>query len=285
MGLSAISLFSGAGGLDLAAKWAGIRTVAYCEWEPFAQAVLIERIKDGGLHDAPIWDDVKTFDGKPFSGKVDFMLGGFPCQDLSSAGIRRGIRGGDRSSLWWEYARIIREVGPRFVFVENVSGLLVAGNLGIVLGDLADLGYDAIWFMLPACSVGAPHERERVFVIAYPSGERGNAWRKAIPKSARDMGELQLPDSKSNWRDLQFDRKDEASIWKVLARPILHRVDDGMAGRVDRLKCCGNGVVPQQAFPLLKACIEASRQMTALDALLRSDIKALAASRIGKEVK
>lgn len=127
MGLSAISLFSGAGGLDLAAKWAGIRTVAYVEWFQYAQAVLISRMRDGGLDEAPLWSDVSAFDGKPWCGKVDIVFGGFPCQDVSIAGKQVGITEGKRSGLWKEFARIIREVGPRFVLVENVTGLLMGG--------------------------------------------------------------------------------------------------------------------------------------------------------------
>ncbi len=125
----------------------------------------------GELDDAPIHDDVTTFDGRPYRGLVDIVSGGFPCQDLSFAGKRAGIIEGKRSGLWREYARIVDEVGARGVLVENVPGLLADGALGVVLGDLADLGFDAEWWRLSAADVGAPHLRQRVFVVAYRKSE------------------------------------------------------------------------------------------------------------------
>jgi DNA (cytosine-5)-methyltransferase 1 len=180
VGLSAISLFSGAGGLDIAAKWAGIRTVCYVEFDRYAQAVLMSRIRDGSLDAAPIWSDVTTFDGRPWNRKVDCVFGGFPCTDVSFAGKREcadSLVDGTRSGLWSEFARIIREVRPRFVLVENVPGLLT-GGIGDVLRDLAKMGFDAEWEVLSAAAVGAPHLRERVWIVAnsvsQPSQKRGN---------------------------------------------------------------------------------------------------------------
>src|SRR5690606_18435614 len=112
----------------------------------------------GLLAPFPIWDDVRTFDGRPWRGRVDVVSGGFPCQDISSAGKGAGIEG-ERSGMWREMARIVGEVGPRYVFVEN-SPMLVSRGLGRVLGDLAALGYDARWGVLGAIDVGAPHRRE-----------------------------------------------------------------------------------------------------------------------------
>lgn len=166
--LTNLALFAGAGGLELGArKCGGFRTVGYVERDRYAQGVLMSRIRDGRLDDGPIWDDVTTFDGRPWRGSVDVVSGGFPCQDLSYAGKRAGIIEGKRSGLWKEYARIVGEVRPRFVLVENVPGLLADGALGVVLGDLANLGFDAEWSVLSACFMGASHPRERVFIVAY----------------------------------------------------------------------------------------------------------------------
>ncbi len=123
--LTNISLFSGAGGLDLGAKLVGgFRTVAYVEYDRYAQGVLMSRMRSGDLDDAPIFEDVRTFDGRSLAGSIAVVSGGFPCQDVSHAGKRAGLKEGTRSGLWSKFARIIREVGPRFVLVENVPGLL-----------------------------------------------------------------------------------------------------------------------------------------------------------------
>ncbi len=169
--LTNLSLFSGAGGLDRGAKLVGgFKTVAYVEYDRYAQGVLMSRMRSGELDDAPIFEDVRTFDGRSLKGRVDVVSGGFPCQDVSPAGKRAGLKEGTRSGLWSEFARIIREVEPRFVLVENVRGLLsidAGGGFGTVLADLAELGFDAEWFVLSAADVGAPHLRERVWVVAY----------------------------------------------------------------------------------------------------------------------
>ena len=165
--LTNISLFSGVGGLDLGAKLVGgFKTVAYVEFDRYAQGVLMSRMRSGDLDDAPIFEDVRTFDGRSIEGRIDVVSGGFPCQDLSFAGKREGIEG-SRSGLWKEYARIVGEVRPRFVLVENVPGLLADGALGVVLGDLASMGFDAEWFVLSAAEVGSLHRRDRVWVIAH----------------------------------------------------------------------------------------------------------------------
>lgn len=169
--LTNISLFAGVGGLDLGAKIVGgFKTIAYVEYNRYAQAVLMSRMRSGGLDAAPVYDDVRAFDGRSLKGLVDVVSGGFPCQDVSTAGKRAGIKDGTRSGLWSEFARIIREVEPGFVLVENVRGLLSIDDgrgFGIVLGDLADIGYDARWFVLSAAEAGAPHLRERVWVVAW----------------------------------------------------------------------------------------------------------------------
>ena len=171
MALRAISLFSGVGGLDLSFRIASqeSRVVCYVEGEAYAASVLVARMEEGSLDKAPIWSDARTFDGFPWRGRVDIVFGGFPCQDLSLAGRGAGIYG-ERSGLWWDYVRIIREVRPKYVFVENVPPIVKRG-LRHVLGSLAEIGYDAEWGCLSADSIGAPHIRERFFLFAKKTEE------------------------------------------------------------------------------------------------------------------
>ena len=168
--MNELHLFAGAGGGILGGQLLGHSTVCAVEVEEYPRQVLLQRQRDGVLPKFPIWDDVCTFDGKPWRGTVDVICGGFPCQDISSAGKGAGIAG-NRSGLWKEYARIIDEVRPKFVFAEN-SPLLRGRGLDVVLGDLSELGYDAKWCVLGAWHVGAPHKRNRMWVLAYPNGSR-----------------------------------------------------------------------------------------------------------------
>jgi DNA (cytosine-5)-methyltransferase 1 len=165
-----LALFAGAGGGILGGHLLGWRTVCAVECDAYAAAVLAQRQNDGFLEPFPVWSDVCSFDGRPWQGIVDVVSGGFPCQDISVAGKGAGIEG-ERSGLWGEFARIIREVRPRFVFVENSPALTFRG-LGTVLGDLAALGYDAEWGVLGADDVGAPHRRKRIWILAHAAGER-----------------------------------------------------------------------------------------------------------------
>ncbi len=169
-GLRELALFAGAGGGILGGHLLGWRTICAVEHDPYAASVLCARQNDGLLPPFPIWDDVRTFDGRPWRGLVDVVSGGFPCQDISAAGKGAGI-GGERSGLWLEMARIIGEVRPRYVFVEN-SPVLTSRGLGIVLGDLAALGFDARWGVLGAADVGAPHLRERIWIRAERRAEQ-----------------------------------------------------------------------------------------------------------------
>ena len=162
--MNELALFAGAGGGILGGKLLGWRTVCAVEWEPYPASVLVARQNDGILPPFPIWDDVQTFDGKPWRGIVDVVSGGFPCQDISAAGRGAGIDG-ERSGMWREMARIIHEVRPRFAFVEN-SPMLTSRGLGTVLGDLAEMGFDAKWGVLGAADVGANHQRDRIWIVA-----------------------------------------------------------------------------------------------------------------------
>ncbi len=167
--MNELALFAGAGGGILGGKLLGWRTVCAVEWEQYPASVLCARQNDGLLPPFPIWDDVQTFDGKPWGGIVDVVSGGFPCQDISSAGKGAGIDG-ERSGMWREMARIIHEVRPRYAFVEN-SPMLTSRGLGTVLGDLASMGFDAQWGVLGAADVGANHQRDRIWIVAKWRGQ------------------------------------------------------------------------------------------------------------------
>jgi DNA (cytosine-5)-methyltransferase 1 len=171
--MNELALFAGAGGGILGGKLLGWRTVCAVEREPYAASVLVARQNDGFLPPFPIWDDVQTFDGNQWRGRIDVVSGGFPCQDISAAGKGAGIDG-ERSGMWFHMARIIGEVRPRFAFVEN-SPMLTSRGLGRVLGDLAALGYDARWGVLGAVDAGAPHRRERIWIVAESKSSRCEA--------------------------------------------------------------------------------------------------------------
>jgi DNA (cytosine-5)-methyltransferase 1 len=169
--LNELALFAGAGGGILGGHLLGWKTVCAVEWEQYPASVLCARQNDGLLPPFPIWDDVQTFDGKPWRGIVDVVSGGFPCTDISAAGKGAGIDG-EASGMWREMARIIHEVRPGYVFVEN-SPMLTSRGLGRVLGDLAAMGFDAKWGVLGAADVGAPHQRDRIWIVA--------KWRGLLP--------------------------------------------------------------------------------------------------------
>lgn len=235
--MNELALFAGAGGGILGGSLLGWRTVCAVEYEPYAAAVLVARQNDGLLPTFPIWDDVRTFDGRPWRGIVGVVSGGFPCQDISAAGKGEGI-GGSRSGLWSEMARIIGEVRPRYVFVEN-SPLLVSRGLVRVLGDLAALGFDARWGVMGAHHVGAPHKRDRCWIVAYA-----------------DIQRLAQRKSQQENDGAQFAAIERADWWQ--SEPDVGRVAHGVAARVDRLKAIGNGQVPQcaaEAWRILSADI------------------------------
>ena len=192
-GLRELALFAGAGGGILGGHLLGWRTVCAVEWEPYPACVLAARQNDGILPPFPIWDDVQTFDGRPWRGIVDVVSGGFPCQDISSAGKSAGIEG-SRSSMWKHMARIIAEVRPRFAFVEN-SPLLVGRGAAMVIGDLAEMGYDAQWCVVSASDCGAPHQRDRFWLVAYPN----SAQRQGDKRPIRDFKERANTSQQSWW--------------------------------------------------------------------------------------
>jgi len=162
--MNELHLFAGAGGGILGGQLLGHRCVCAVEREPYAQAVLVARQNDGTFPPFPIWDDVCTFDGKPWRGIADVVCGGFPCQDISVAGNGAGLDG-ERSGLWSQMARIIGEVRPRYAFIEN-SPALVTRGLDRVLCDIAAMGFDARWGVVSAADTGAAHKRERIWILA-----------------------------------------------------------------------------------------------------------------------
>lgn len=226
--LNLLSLFAGIGGFELGLERSGgFRTVAQCEIDPYCNKVLAKH-----------WPEVKRYgDIRELTAArlaadgitVDAICGGFPCQDISNAGKCAGIEG-ERSGLWSEYARLVGELRPRVVFVENVSALLGRG-LGRVLGDLAALGYDAVWHCIPAGNIGAPHERDRLWIVAYLDAT-GFPIGPIITRVARRQignNEWQVSALRAEWP----------------SEPALGRVADGVPGRVDRIAALGNAVVPQ----------------------------------------
>lgn len=162
--MNELALFAGSGGGILGGHLLGWRTVCAVERDAYSAQVLAQRQNDGALATFPIWSDVCSFDGRPWRGLVDVVSGGFPCQDISATGNGAGIDGA-RSGLWREMARIIGEVRPEQVYLEN-SPLLVGRGLAVVLGDLAEMGYDAQWCIVSASDCGAPHQRDRIWLVA-----------------------------------------------------------------------------------------------------------------------
>jgi DNA (cytosine-5)-methyltransferase 1 len=235
--MNELHLFAGAGGGILGGILLGHTPVCAVEIEPYCRKVLLQRQRDGILPKFPIWDNVTTFDGTPWRGKVDVVCGGFPCQDISSAGGGAGIEG-ERSGLWSEMARIIGEIRPKFAFMEN-SPMLTFRGLGRVLGDLSELGYDARWGVLGAHHVGAPHRRDRIWIVGNSVSERleghagdgvfFNQCRWDFEESRRPVGAASVCIGKCDW-------------WA--SESGLDRVVDGVANLMDRIRCIGNGQVP-----------------------------------------
>jgi len=216
-GLRELALFAGAGGGILGGTLLGWRTVCAVERDGYAAQVLAQRQNDGILSPFPIWSDVCNFDGRPWRGIVDVISGGFPCQDISVAGKGAGITEA-RSGLWKEMARIIGEVQPSYVFVEN-SPMLTSRGLGTVLGDLASLRFDAEWGVLSAADVGAPHLRERIWILAKQrdifshSEHHGDGWRKQQQEGVEKKN-TDLSDTISIGRDARR-RDDREYDWSI----------------------------------------------------------------------
>ena len=235
--LRLLDTFSGIGGFSYAAEKlvGGFKTVAFVECEPYCQKVLKKHWPD-----VPIYEDIKTYNPEPYSAEV--ICGGFPCQSISNAGKREGITETSQSGLWYELYRVICLLRPRYVVLENVSAILSRG-LGIVLGNLAEAGYNCEWCCIPASYVGACHQRDRWWLVAYPmcKGLQGFRGKHELQESSRK--------GTFTWSNSGITLEQD---WKrYLSKPVLCRGDDGLSNRVHRLKALGNSIVPQvAAIPL-----------------------------------
>lgn len=236
--MNVLSLFSGIGGLDLAAEWAGMRTVAFCERDKFCQKVLRKHWPG-----VKIFDDVTTLKGSDLDEPVGLIAGGFPCQPYSLAGKKLG-RDDDRH-LWPEYRRLIEELGPSWVVGENVVGI-VNLELDNVLADLESMGYAARAFDIPASAVGAFHERRRIAIVAHSKRQRqqGSWRREPVRHSASN------PYREASWIVDAFQRK---------ALPYVCRRHDGIPANMDAIRALGNAVNPYQAYPIFKAIADIER--------------------------
>lgn len=252
-----LSLFSGAGGGLLGTTHLlGWRTVCYVEWDKYAVDVLKARIRDGYLHDAPIWDNAFTFDGRPWAGLVDVVTAGFPCQPFSVAG--KGLSENDPRNGFPAVIRILREVRPRFALLENVPGLISKSYFKHILGQLSEAGFDTEYDCLSAAEIGANHKRERLWIFS----DAAIARKGSIPIRARRSFEksIDLDGSGEDVPDAAIERLEGAeSTWSKrtngrtaerlehdwwAVEPELGRVADGISHRVDRLRAIGNGQVP-----------------------------------------
>jgi len=252
MKLTHIDLFSGIGGFALAAQWVGFETIVFCENDEYCQKVIKKHWPA-----VPIIQDIRDFDGTKWQGAA-LLTGGFPCQDLSKAGKQAGIYG-ERSGLWGELFRIMCEVRPRFTLIENVVSL-VTGDGGLwfqrLLSDLAEGGFHVEWECIPASSIGAPHHRDRVFIVAYPNE---NGWMrifsKANFKGRRNMGNNIRTDwfgcGENTWSGWETETRKE-----IFSQPVIARINDGVSSWVDRNSALGNAIVPQVAFQIIKGIVE-----------------------------
>tara|TARA_R110000782_G_scaffold1425_2_gene5555 strand:+ start:864 stop:1622 length:759 start_codon:yes stop_codon:yes gene_type:complete len=237
-----ISLFSGIGGVDLGLDRAGMKCVAQVEQNKFALKVLNKHWPD-----VPKFEDVREYDPEP--GECEVVAGGFPCQDISNAANNRQGLGGERSGLWWEMLRIIERAKPAFVFIENVSQLRRMG-LGIVLRELSEIGYNAEWETIRAAQIGLPHKRSRLFIVAYANSIDGFARGDNESRfSVADRPEwvTQAAQCESGWELQRWLVETYAALDFSPSNPGTYRGIDGIPNRVDRLRGCGNAVVPQIA--------------------------------------
>lgn len=270
MTLRLLDTFSGIGGFSYAAERivGGYTTVGFVEWNTYCQSVLQKHWPQ-----VPIHGDITTFN--PLPGSADVICGGFPCQDISTAGKGAGIKEGTRSGLFYELMRVVRLVRPQFVILENVAAIRSRG-LDTVLGQMAEAGYDCEWACIRASDVGACHRRDRWWLVAYPSCQQrndgGSAHTTEPSRTAAQLGNSNGEDAADSdhprpqglrpQRQLREDCIQEQTCWRscgelspdwrrYVSEPVLCRGNDGLSGRVDRLKALGNAVVPQvAAIPL-----------------------------------
>ncbi len=265
-----LALFAGGGGGIWGSLLLGHTTVCAVEIVEANRRILLQRQLDGMFPRFPIWDDVRSFNGHEWRGKVDIVSGGFPCQDISCAGKGAGIDG-ERSGLWSEMARIIGEVRPRYAFVEN-SPMIVTRGLDRVLCDLAAMGLDAEWGVVSAADVGAPHLRERIWILAHSDGcGRGERRPRRFDKKTKGMVAKREEDSNSVSNGLErgvhvgncfqkdvrepsrstpsraFGKGEFGNKNPWEAEPGILGICDGVANWKHRIFSLGNGQVPRVA--------------------------------------
>lgn len=278
--MNELALFAGAGGGILGGKLLGWRTICAVERDAYAAQILAQRQNDGILKPFPIWSDITTFDGRPWRHIIDVVSGGFPCQDISVAGKGLGING-KRSKLWGEQKRIVCEVEPCHVYVENSPALTVRG-LGVVIGDLAEMGFNAEWGVLSCRDVGGVHIRERIWIFATHPLRIGHVSegitcelsyiKNRITKTCQcekcEISNEFVPgyETSNNWSK-RGERNKQKEVYRFtrfpwgedvrgiddlrnrsdLPQPLIRRISNDVAFGVDRLKAIGNGQVPRVA--------------------------------------
>lgn len=294
MELTHFSLCSGIGGLDLAAEWAGFRTIGQCEIDEYASKVLEKNFK--GVHN---FGDIRTITAESVgrygikAGEITVISAGIPCQPYSLAG--KGLGDLDERDLEQEYMRVVGELKPRWAVIENTPGLFSRKNQRYfhrILDDFSALGYSVAWGMWGAVDVGAPHKRERVFIIAHSDSERRNTnkiQRGFLEKSRDEKNERRVQESRvqfgrvccgipdpcgkreTEWRERKLseigeterkrgNKRNGISVhdgwkwWEI--EPDVGRVAYGIPARMDRLRCLGNAVVPYQAYPIFEVIAE-----------------------------
>lgn len=264
-----MDLFSGIGGLSIALEeW--VKTIAYCENDRHAQSVLLSRMVEGEIEAAPICTDVREIKKDNFQDPIEIIFGGFPCQDISVAGTGKGLAG-ERSGLFFEIIRLVKELKPPFVFLENVPAIRTRGLLEVAQA-FTEIRYDCRWMCITAASVGAPHKRERWFLLAHTSHDRFGELLQPIEKcgsekaaNPRSDGKAQLVAytngkittrlpgrEKAKRSELRSSSQHEleSSWWST--EPNVDRMVDGIPFRVERIKRLGNAVVPLQAKEAFK---------------------------------
>jgi len=237
--LNVLSLFAGVGGIELGLESAGMATVGQVEWDDYCQKVLERHWPNTARHD-DVSTAVEWWQSEP-RPRVDVVCGGFPCQPFSLAGKQLGVN--DERWMWPQTAAVIRAVQPRYALLENVSALVRdSWAFGTVLSDLHTLGFDAEWATLRASDFGAPHGRERVYILAYPKGEYGISRGGLVP--SRERGTSLTTGGLSGLAVHQ--RRERASQW-LASEPRVDRLADGIPNQSHRLRCAGNAVVPAVA--------------------------------------
>lgn len=255
--LNGLALCAGIGGLELGVKLAcpSYRTVCYVEREAFPAANLVARMEDGCLDLAPVWSDLSTFDATFLRGRLSVVTAGYPCQPFSLAGKRAGDK--DDRHLWPHVARIIAECRPQIVFLENVPGHVTKG-LDVVLSTLNALGFDVEWDLFSAAASGAPHRRQRLFILAYSHRAELREQERGRPghggASVADANSTRLETSRPGKPQTQDTLLERSSWWAT--EPDVGRVAHGVSYRVDRLRALGNGVVPAVAARAWRTLME-----------------------------